>query len=181
MPNFHKTLKLTRKRLKELVTYNKNTGLFHWIHSNGHGIVVGQEAGHKQTDGYVVIGIYGKNYKAHRLAHLYVNGVFPNGIVDHEDRVRHNNKWENIHKMIIQKQNNQNTKNSIRNTSGVKGISLDKRSGLYSAYICIDYKLKNLGLFNDFDEAVCHRFAGEQCLDWHGISSAQQYVENNIL
>ena len=42
-------------------------------------------------------------------------------------------------------------------------------------------KLKNLGYYQSFNEAVCARLAGEQCLEYNiydSNSTAFQYVQN---
>lgn len=52
------------------------------------------------------------------------------------------------------------------------------------SYIAINKKLKFLGRYNEFENAVCARLSAEQCLDWQGCDSespAYQYVKENIL
>ena len=47
----------------------------------------------------------------------------------------------------------------------------------------VNQKIKNLGGYKNFDEAVCHRLAAEQCLVWDGCdnsSTAYQYVQKML-
>ena len=49
--------------------------------------------------------------------------------------------------------------------------------------MCINYKKIYLGIYKDFDEAVCVRLAVEQCVNWEGCDSnspAYQYVQKML-
>jgi hypothetical protein len=48
---------------------------------------------------------------------------------------------------------------SSRNSSGVKGVSFDKRSGKWHSRICVNRKTKHLGLYNTIEEAKLARQA----------------------
>lgn len=87
---------LSQSRLKEFFHYNPETGFFTRIKSiSGRG-VVGAIAGHNDGKGYVSIGIGGRKYGAHRLAWLYVFGEFPKEALDHRNRIRDDNRIENL-------------------------------------------------------------------------------------
>ena len=65
------------------------------------------------------------------------------------------------------------------NTSGIKGVSWDKRAGVWKAYIAIDGDLKHLGHFDDLLDAAYTRYAAEQCLGFQDCdqnSSAKKYI-----
>lgn len=53
-------------------------------------------------------------------------------------------------------------KKSSRNTSGHKGVSWEKRSGKWHAYIGIKGKNKHLGYFDDLEDAVKARKEAEE-------------------
>jgi len=77
---------LTAERLRAVLSYNPNTGLFTWIKpSKFHPRMQGQVAGSVGTGGYIHIRVDGKKYRAHRLAWLYVYGLPPYAI-SHEFR-----------------------------------------------------------------------------------------------
>jgi len=169
--------KLTQKELKELLHYNPKTGIFTWKTTRGRFATVGVKAGSK-IHRYIRIKIKYISYRAHRLAFLYMKGYIPEYGVDHKDRIRHHNWWNNLRE-TTQQCNIRNTGNYKTNTSGVKGVSWDKNSKKWYASIMINQKTKNLGYYNNIMEAACHRLAAEQCVDWAGCDSsspAYQYV-----
>lgn len=64
-----KELPLTQERLKHLLHYNPDTGVFTWLSKPSRRINSGSIAGRiKPKKGYVEIGISGRIYLAHRLA-----------------------------------------------------------------------------------------------------------------
>lgn len=77
-------------------------------------------------DGYLIIKIKGKQYKAHQLVFAYHNGYFPKEI-DHINRNRIDNRIENL-KECTRKENILNSKGS-----GF-GVYLDKTKGLKKKY-----------------------------------------------
>lgn len=70
-----KTRQLTQSRLKELVSYDADSGVFTWI-ARGKGIRTGRRAGSIDKN-YRVIVLDGVTHYAGRMAWLYVHGEFP--------------------------------------------------------------------------------------------------------
>src|SRR5262245_52384097 len=68
--------RLTAKRLRALLHYAPETGLFHWRQRRGNR-AAGGEAGHGEGTGYRAIRVDGHSHLAHRLAWLYVHGRHP--------------------------------------------------------------------------------------------------------
>lgn len=96
---------------------------------------------------------YTSNYKVGLLHRFLVSA--PKGMqVDHINRDTLNNRKDNL-RICSNKENTRNT-TPIRdnNTSGHKGVMWDKRTEKWMSYIMVNYKFKNLGYYNDFDEAV---------------------------
>jgi hypothetical protein len=85
---------LTASRVRELLLYEPETGVFRWRVARP-GIRAGQVAG-GLDHGYWVIGIDRKVIYAHRLAFLYMTGAWPIHTVDHRDGERSNNRWTNL-------------------------------------------------------------------------------------
>lgn len=174
--------KLTQARLKELLDYDPDAGIFTWKNPISTAVKVGQEAGSLSSYGYIIISLSGKKYRAHRLAFLWMDGYVPENEVDHIDKIKTNNKWKNLRE-VSKQCNARNCGNRSTNTSGVRGVSFDKINKKWYASIRTNYKHKNLGLYDYFDEAVCARLAAEQCLNWSGCDSnspAYQHVKGMI-
>ena len=114
-------------------------------------------AGHLNNSGYLTIQHKRKNYLAHRIIYLMFHGYFPDEI-DHIDGNRRNNLIENL-RPATRKQNLLNSKVSVRNSSGVKNVSLNKKTNKWQLIICGKY----IGQFDTLEdaklEAIKHRVA----------------------
>lgn len=86
---------VTAEILRGLLTYDPANGIFQWRVRAGRR-PVGSIAGSLSADGYRVIGIGGKVYKAHRLAYLYMTGEWPDGQIDHRNIDHADNRWDNL-------------------------------------------------------------------------------------
>ena len=80
---------LTQRRLKNLLFYNKRTGMFFWRKTNS-------RAGEKNRKGYLRIKIDGVNYFVHRLAWLYIWGYDPENSLEHKSSHKMDNRIENL-------------------------------------------------------------------------------------
>ena len=70
---------ITQQRLKELMTYNQDSGEFIWI-KKSHKFntnKIGKKVGSLCVQGYLSVMIDGNRYKLHRLVFLYINGKLP--------------------------------------------------------------------------------------------------------
>lgn len=162
--------KLTQARLKELLHYDPLTGIFTRKISTNNRFKVGDIAGYKNKQGYIIIRIDGKGYRAHRLAWCYIEGYFPEHHVDHINRNPSDNRFSNL-RHVTNQCNLRNTGNFKHNNSGVKGICWNKDKNKWLAQIKINGKIKYLGRYSDFTEAVFHRYEAEICLNWPGCDS----------
>jgi len=154
--------KLTQKRLKELLHYDPETGVFTWVKTVNREVKRGDVAGYINKElGYRLIGICGKCYYASRLAWLYMEGYFPENVADHRDRVRDNDRWDNL-RHISRQCNSRNCKLSIKNKSGITGVSWSKRYQKWTANVTILYKSINLGAFNSKLDAAKARWNAEK-------------------
>lgn len=128
-------------------------------------------AGSLDSKGYVQIKIKGRLYLAHRLAWLYVHGVFPDSHLDHIDRNPKNNAIANL-RICSRPENHQNLGLRSNNTSGVTGVSWNKRSGQWLAYINVNGVRHRIGLFSDKSAAVAARLNAKR--DLHKFHPIQQ-------
>src|SRR4051812_42640544 len=127
-----RAMKLTSKRLKEVLHYDSETGVFTWlVRRNGAGGPrnPGDRAGGLIKVGYEAIGVDGTRYYTHRLAWLYMKGKWPDSTIDHIDGDRLNNRFANL-RDVLRKTNNQNLKAAQRNnSSGLLGVQKNGRDG----------------------------------------------------
>jgi hypothetical protein len=146
---------LTQERLKELLTYDPATGIFRWRVARSCGArgrtKPGDIAGAIQVRGCIDIGIDGKQYKAHRLAFLYMTGTWPAQGVDHRDLDPTNNAWGNLRE-ANQSQNMANRRAQKNNKLGVKGVS--QIGSKYYARININGTRIHLGSFHTIEAAA---------------------------
>lgn len=137
---------LTADRLRELLDYDADTGLFRWIKTTSPRVKVGSVAGGKNSDGYVQIQIDGKLYTAHRLALMWADGRWPLcSEVDHINGDRSDNRIVNLRK--TDRSGNQQNVSSARGHSktGLLGVSVVR--GGYTAFINTRGTKRYLGFF----------------------------------
>lgn len=87
---------ITAERLRQVISYNKTTGLLRWRERTSNRIRVGSEAGSKRTDGFRKVVIDGKSYLAHLLCVLHVTGKLPDGKVIFKNDDRTDCRWRNL-------------------------------------------------------------------------------------
>ncbi len=142
---------LTQDRLKVYLDYDMGTGIFTWKVSASPRAVVGATAGCINSRGYIVIGLGGKLYLAHRLAHLYVTGVFPPHVMDHVNRVPTDNRWVNLR--VCEQVNNRSNSKAKANRR-YKNVVWDKSRQKWFVGIMYRGKSHFVGRFTDQDEAA---------------------------
>lgn len=140
------------EKLKELLTYEPESGLFFWAMNISQAKKAGDLAGHKTTHGYVVVGIGRSNFMAHRLAWKLTHSVDPFGNIDHINGDRSDNRIQNL-RDVSPAINAQNQKSATaRNVAGFLGVSL-RKDGRYSARITVNRKTKTIGYFKNPTDA----------------------------
>jgi len=142
---------ITHEYLLSKLEYIPETGWFIWKNSTGRS-KAGTRAGNKQANNYRQIRLDNRLYLEHRLAWFYCFQEWPTAIIDHINRDPSDNKLDNLRE-ATQTENLGNMGISSHNTSGFKGVSYNKQRNKYEAYISINNKKKNLGLFNTAEEA----------------------------
>lgn len=158
--------KITASRLRELLSYDPETGIFtRNIKWGSRGI--GDIPGTKSPQGYWYIGLDKGTYPAHRLAWLYVHGTWPDGDIDHINRNRLDNRIVNL-RMTTRSTNLHNS--GSRGSSGVKGVSMispsrrAKSKKLWQARIQVNNEEYDLGSYYTLEEATAARKFAEQLL-----------------
>ena len=160
---------LDQKRLKEMLNYDPDTGIFTWRIRAAKKTHIGDQAGsifkHRNTH-YRQIMLDGSHYKAHRLAWLYMHGKWPEGQIDHKDGNGLHNWAKNL-RDVNNCENQRNCRISSNNTSGVIGVSFHKKSGTWSANIGVNSKQKGLGYFIKMEDAIEARKRAEIEFGYH--------------
>ena len=115
---------LTQERLKELLKYNPETGIFTRLKSRGN-TKAGDYCSTKDNKGYYQIKIDNRLYKSHQLAWLYIYGNLSENHIDHIDRNPSNNSIINLREAsCVENQRNSGIRKN--NTSGFKCVSWHK-------------------------------------------------------
>ena len=144
---------LTAERLRELLHYDPETGVFTWRVNRGRTAKAGSQAG-SPHDGYVQITVDGREYKAHRLAWLYVHGVWPVGQIDHRFGIRNDNRIGELRDVTpsVNSQNQRIAKRSNK-SSGLLGAYWHNVSNKWMAHIGVAGKKIHLGMFDTAEAA----------------------------
>lgn len=142
---------VTSYRLRELVLYDAATGVFINRITRGRGAIAGSVAGWKHCAGYLSIRIDGRAYLCHRLAWLYVRGVWPIDQIDHINGIRTDNRIANLRE-CSNAENCQNMR-PHRDGAGLLGASWEKRCGKWQSGIGIGGKRVHLGYYATREEA----------------------------
>lgn len=147
---------LTAERLRELLSYDPAVGEFRRKVSPNSRIKPGDIAGFVGTAGYVQIKADGRNYLAHRLAWLYVHGVWPADQIDHINGIRSDNRIENLRE-ATSAQNQQNRSLCHNSKSGYPGVRWAERRRKWQAVIKTGGRTTHLGSFTNIEDAIAAR------------------------
>lgn len=146
---------VSAERLREMLSYDPETGVFIWRINPTKRIKAGTTAGYNQC-GYDAIGFEGRAYLSHRLAWFYVYGVEPVHLIDHINGDKKDNRIANLREATAS-QNLWNMRKSSRNTSGYTGVVWHPGTGKWRAQSRHNGKPVHLGVFeNALDAAKAH-------------------------
>ena len=139
-------------KLRELLDYNPDTGVFTWKVKPCKNKNAGIEAGSIGT-GYRTIKVLKKLYQAHRLAWLYVYGEFPSKLIDHINGNPLDNRMVNLRE-ATNYENSQNIyKPQSNNTSGFLGVTYMQKKKKWRAKIAVEGKRLSLGYYKSPEDA----------------------------
>lgn len=153
---------LTQERLKELLNYDPETGVFTWAATVGSrakaGAIAGCDSGRVRRVVRVVrvIRVEGTLCLAHRLAWLWMTGAWPSEEIDHRDGDPSNNRWSNL-RAANRRLNQENLRKPlVTNSCGFLGVTYThsgKRIKRWRATIMVNRVQKHLGRFHTPEEA----------------------------
>lgn len=138
-------------RLREVLTYDPQTGVFRWA-APRQKCAVGAIAGRTDNRGYWRITVDGCVYLAHQLAWFYVYGAWPEATIDHRDLDKRNNSISNL-RLATHSQNRANVPARRNNKSGLKGVTWRQDREMWRANCHIDGRQTHLGYFHTKEEA----------------------------
>jgi hypothetical protein len=108
---------------------------------------------HIKNDGYVASNAKTSDSKKRKTI-LFHNLIKKTTLfVDHMNHKKHDNRKSNL-RIVTNSQNCMNHKLKSNNTSGVTGVSWDKKSNKWLSRIGINNREISLGFYDDFDTAV---------------------------
>ena len=168
----------SQEQLRELLHYVPETGELFWKErprsmfksdrawKSWNTKYAGKPAFTSITDaGYRQGSINDQNLLAHRVIWKWMTGEDPDHI-DHEEGNRGDNRWSLL-KEGSKQQNHLNMKLFSNNSSGVPGVSFDKKRGRWRARIVLTGQDQHLGYFDDLEAAVEARKAAEKQYGFH--------------
>lgn len=161
-----RTREVPVERLRELFYYTPSTGVLVWRQKNRQHYAL-QPAGGIDGWGYLKTEVDGKRILNHRIAWALHYGEWPDGGLDHVNRIKTDNRIANLRIAS----NSENTRNAGKHKdcmSGIRGVSLHKKTSRWRARINIDGKELSLGYFDNKDDAHLVRLVAEHCI-WGGI------------
>jgi hypothetical protein len=135
-------MEITYQMIRSYCDYDNKLGLLRWKDGRKVGSIVNK--GRKK---YVRTVMFDREFLVHRLVWLWVTGhnPRPRHVIDHINGDGTDNRIENLRE-VTHTQNLWNTKLSIRNTSGYKGVN--KQKDKWEASIMASGKRHRLGLFD---------------------------------
>lgn len=169
--------------LRQCLSYDPETGELRWKHRPAHMFpataylssagraakwnkaMAGRPAFRSQlSKGYLTGKIGDHRCYAHRVIWKMMTGEEPPAI-DHINGITSDNRFANL-AAATYATNNRNAARRITNTSGVTGVSFDRKRNRWRAYID-DEGRRPLGYFVQIEDAVRARKAAERELGFH--------------
>lgn len=153
---------LTPEVVRAMFTYDPDTGALHWRIRACAKVSPGARAGSLDVKGYLLVMVAGRRLRAHRLAWAHFYGRWPDGVIDHRDGVRTNNRIANL-RDVTPEINAQNVR-KVRNRFGLMGVKLDARTGRFAARVSVNQRSRYLGLYDTPEAAHAAYIAAKRDL-----------------
>jgi hypothetical protein len=147
------TKEVTQEVLRHWFAYDPETGAFTRARNSfGNKCKAGDLAGNIAGEGYWAVTFYDRRYLVHRLIWMFVHGAWPDGMIDHINGVRSDNRLCNLRVVKSASENGQNMRKARSdNRSGYLGVK--QRNNRFTALIKTNGKRINLGSFDTPQEA----------------------------
>ena len=167
--------------IRRVLSYDPETGVLTWkprpavdrFAKTWNTRFAGKPAGTVGQNGYIFIWLGGRNLLAHRVAYVLMKGRWPEHEIDHENRHRADNRWDNLRDATIS-QNNANKESPANTVSGYRGVRWHKASRKWHARITVNRKEHSLGYYDVKEDAA--RAYNEGALRLRG-----QFAQLNVI
>ena len=143
---------ITAEEARNLFAYDPVTGSLTRRVTVSNNARAGQIITCRNSAGYRVVRAFGRLYRTSRIIWLMQTGAWPPHEVDHRDRDKANEAWENL-RSATRPQNQANTEPSAANTSGYKGVYFSRPRGCWLAQIRVLGVWHGLGAFDSAEDA----------------------------
>lgn len=131
-------------RVKELLSYDSETGRFHWLVTRNNFAKAGSDAG-SWNGAYRYIYIDNKSIPAHRLAWLLTYGEWPQQHIDHIDGNPANNAIANLRDVDRSTNLSNQRRPRADNTTGYLGVT--RKRNKFAAVICVRGRDIHIGTY----------------------------------
>ncbi|WP_287994297.1 HNH endonuclease signature motif containing protein [Acidiphilium sp.] len=111
-----------------------------------------------------LLGLQG--FPAHQVVWALFHGGWPKGEIDHINGIRSDNRPQNL-RDVAKSTNQKNAQVRLDNKSGTVGVSWNKRTNRWHAYISSDGQPIHLGYFESLAEATAARKSAERLYQFH--------------
>ena len=142
------------QRVREAFSYDPDTGHLVWRIRTSNRAAIGKEAGSPDGQGYRILMLDKCLLRTHRVAWAHFHGSWPKGFIDHINGNRSDNRINNLRDVS----NAVNLQNSVKiqrnNTTGFRGVWIERKSGVFVAEMSMNRKKYTLGRFKTAEEAA---------------------------
>lgn len=152
---------LTQNRLRQVLNYDPETGVFRFAKGRRKGQTVGTV---HDARGFLKVSIDGQSHLLHRLAWLWMTGAMPRWNVEHINGDHGDNRWANLREgERSQKRQYRAPRREPTASRGVWKVAIS-----FEALVAVQGVTINLGAFETMDEAAAaitrlqHRARGRQ-------------------
>lgn len=156
---------LSHQKLLEYLIYYPLLGLWEWRNPSIMNKRPRTTVGTISVYGYRIITINGTKYRSGRLAWFYMTGEWPTQEIDHDDRDKINDKWDNL-RDLFRSENALNRDLQSNNTTGVRGVYWSEERQKWVVQVKKDGINYSGGRFDSLSEAIVVR--DSVALELHG-------------
>ena len=149
----------TANCVRRNISYDKKTGV---LANTKTGTVYGKN----KWSRYVKVCVNGKTVLAHRAAWLLHYGVWPDGLIDHINGDRLDNRIANL-RVVNYVGNARNSRLPYSNKSGRIGVCWVDRDNVWKASATLLGTGVHLGNYKTFEEACAARLGAEKIIGFH--------------